>query len=269
MSALRRLLTTLFVVAMLAMGAAQAASTTNFSDQWWVASESGWGASVHQQSDVLFIDLLVYGPDGKPTWFFVAAFLQPTPPGHPVFSGELFATTGPYYAAGFDPAAVSSRKVGTLTFDADTATSAIITYTVDGTLVVKRVTRQTWRYEDFDGTYHGGWNADRSGCITGHANETHFEDALAITVARMGDTLVNVTLTFADGGSESFSGLYTQSGHLGRIDGVFPHSFGNITVTEIEVTSAGFSARFAGDLVSSRWQDWCDMKNGRIGGVRR
>src|SRR6476619_4203554 len=50
---------------------------TNFSDQWWNPSESGWGASVLQQYDTLFIDLFVYGPDGLPRWYTAAVYYQP------------------------------------------------------------------------------------------------------------------------------------------------------------------------------------------------
>jgi hypothetical protein len=53
---------------------ADAASTTNYSDQWWIPAESGWGASVLQQWDTLFIDLFVYGTDNKPAWFTAAAY---------------------------------------------------------------------------------------------------------------------------------------------------------------------------------------------------
>jgi hypothetical protein len=126
-----------------------------------------------------------------------------------------------------------------------------------------------WRYENLSGSYYGGWNGDRSGCINGPGNNTHFEDPLTITVAKNADNAVTVTLQFVDGGSESFSGTYTQSGHMGRIDGVFPQGMGNISIFEIEITISGFTGRFAGDLVTSHWRDWCDMKNGRIGGVRR
>jgi hypothetical protein len=271
MKALRQLLIASFSIAVLSAGAARAASTTNFSDQWWVPSESGWGASVLQQSNTLFIDLMVYGADGKPTWFVAAASLQTNPPGgHAVFIGDLYASTGPYYGAAFKPTLVTQRKVGTLTFDPVSVNDATMSYTVDGAPVVKSVTRQTWSYEKFNGSYHGGWNADRSNCIQGPGNQTHFEDSLAITVAKNdADNAVTVTLHFADGASESFSGTYSQSGHLGRIDGVFPNNAGRISVTEIEITSSGFTARFAGDLITSRWRDWCDMKNGRIGGVLR
>ena len=270
MTILRRIMIAFLTVATLATGVVQAASTTNFSDPWWTEGQSGWGMSVQQQNDVLFIALLVYGTDNQPAWFTASAFHQINPATGPfVFTGDLYLTNGPYYGAAWNPAALSYRKVGTLTFDAATANNATLTYTVDGTPFVKNVTRLTLSYENLGGTYYGGWNGDRPQCINGPANQTHFEDPLTITVAKNTGSAVTVTLRFGDGGSESFSGTYTQSGHLGRIDGVFPDGMGEISVSEIEITSSGFTGRFEGHLVTSHWRDWCFMKSGRIGGVLR
>ena len=67
MKLLRGVMVALLATAMLACGGAMAASTTNYSDQWWIPAESGWGASVLQQNDVLFIDLFVYDTSTSPT----------------------------------------------------------------------------------------------------------------------------------------------------------------------------------------------------------
>src|SRR4051794_21695719 len=147
----------LVAIVLLATSFAHAASTTNFSDQWWDPSESGWGASVLQQRDVLFIDLFVYGTDGRPTWFTAAAYLQPSPgAGRVLFIGDLYLTNGPYFGGAFNPAAVSNRRVGTLTFDASSTDNAALAYTVDNVVVTKNVTRQLWAFEDFSGAYYGG-----------------------------------------------------------------------------------------------------------------
>jgi len=50
---------------------------------------------------------------------------------------NLYATTGPYHGGTFNPALVQIRKVGALTFDASNLNNATISYTVDGTPVVK------------------------------------------------------------------------------------------------------------------------------------
>ena len=53
-----------------------AAVGTNFSDQWWNPAEPGWAASILQQSDLLFVDVLVYDAGGFPIWYTVTAFPQ-------------------------------------------------------------------------------------------------------------------------------------------------------------------------------------------------
>ncbi len=111
MTTIRRAMFAFLTVAMLATGTVRAASTTNFSDQWWIEAESGWGASVLQQADILFIDLFVYGADSKPTWFTAAA-IQParSPAGHMLFTGDLYSTNGPYFGGSVQPRRRQLRK---------------------------------------------------------------------------------------------------------------------------------------------------------------
>ena len=74
MRSCRVLATLLLFAASVAAMPARAALGTNFSDQWWNPNESGWGASVMQQYDTLFIEIFVYDQNLQPTWFFAAAF---------------------------------------------------------------------------------------------------------------------------------------------------------------------------------------------------
>src|SRR5207342_2110621 len=79
-----------------------------------------------------------------------------TAQGHLIFSGDLYLVSGPYFGGLFNPATVSSRKVGMLTLDADSVDTALLSYSVDGVMVAKNVTRQLWRYENLTGNYYGG-----------------------------------------------------------------------------------------------------------------
>jgi hypothetical protein len=101
MTPLRKLVIASLSVAVLAGGTAQAASTSDFSDQWWVPSESGWGASVQQQASTLFIDLMVYASDGKPAWF-VAALSAGQRAGAYRVAGDQMQPRGRHLAT-FDP----------------------------------------------------------------------------------------------------------------------------------------------------------------------
>lgn len=266
MMELRKLLIASLSVAVLAGGAAQAASTSDFSDQWWVPSESGWGASVQQQASTLFINLMVYAGDGKPGWFSAAAYQQANAPaGHTVFAGDLYATTGPSPSGAFDPALVKARKVGALTFDASSLHNAILSYTVDGTPVVKNVQRQTWSYENLTGNYDAVWFTR---CLGLPEHSPPFDWTVTVTAVRHNaDNTVSINLSCPmcwTNFSHEFRGTYTQAGHLGQIavDLVAPDA-GSITIVEIAKTSTGFTARFEGTMTISGWT--CQTVDGRMG----
>ena len=266
MRALRKLLIASLSVVLLAGGTAQAASTSDFSDQWWVPSESGWGASVEQQANTLVVDLMVYGSDGKPTWFSGAALQQANAPaGHTVFTGDLYATTGPYHGGTFNPALVQIRKVGALTFDASNLNNATISYTVDGTPVVKNVTRLTWSYENLGGAYDAVWF---NRCLGIDEYASPFDWTVTNTSLRHNaDNTVSIKLSCPmcwTNFSHEFRGTYTQTGHLGQIaaDLVAP-DVGSITIVEIAKSTAGFTGRYTANMTISGWT--CHTVDGRIG----
>jgi hypothetical protein len=273
MKLLREVLAALLATAMLACGGATASSTTNYSDQWWNPAEDGWGASVLQQHDVLFIDLFVYDANSSATWFTAAVFLQAgAPAGHTVFTGDLYRTTGPYYGGAFNPAAVIRTRVGTLTFDANSATTAVMTYTVDGTPVVKNVTRQLWRYENIGGIYVGGIANDET-CGTQVSERS--SDHVRLDIVHRADNGVSIGLEITSDAERvtcTITGTYSQSGHMGQIlNGTMQCAGGALTGTinmlEIERSVAGLMARF--NAVTQSPAGPCTLTNGSIGGVRR
>jgi hypothetical protein len=261
MTILRRTLTALLSAALLAPGVAGAAPATDYTDQWWTPVESGWGAAVLQQGETLLVGLFVYGGDARPTWFTTATtFKAGAPAGHETFAGDLFQTTGPYYGGAWNAGAVAYRRVGALTFDATAPNAATLSYTVDGTLVTKSVTRQTWRYENLTGVYETVWN-------TTCGNPSPFDWYVTRTVIRHGaDNTVTMVVTcplcFTDFRHE-LRGIYTQSGHLGRIAAeLVATGTGSITAAEITKTAVGFTARLTGELAISG--QTCRITNGTI-----
>jgi choice-of-anchor C domain-containing protein len=258
-------------------------ATRTLTDQWYIEAESGWGAAVLQQGNTLFIDLFVYGADGKPTWFVAAATYQSgAPTGHVVFTGDVYTATGPYYGAAFNSAPVLGRKVGTLTFDSDTVETATLTYSVDGTNVVKNVTRQTWRLENIAGSYYGGFVWDQA-CGPGGTERDHMEFFGSLQSTHSADNVVTIVWQITSvtengvaqpvpaNASISLTGPYTQSGHMGKVQGTLNFAFGDEVGTlpwnlfEIERTINGIVGRFTSD---SPYSDACHY-DGRFGGVRR
>jgi hypothetical protein len=235
-----------------------------------------------RQLDYVFF---VYGTDTKPTWFTAAAYLQGNAPaGHALFTGDLYSTTGPYYGGAFNPGAVGYAKVGTLAFDADSGNTATLTYNVGGVQVVKNVTRQLWRNENLSGSYYGGFAWDQP-CEDGTDNDP-FEIFGTLQFNHNADNTVRIDLqitsAFSNGvpqpipanATASITGPYTQSGHMGQIQGTFKYSSGQEIGTlpwnlfEIERTINGVTGRFNGQVPG----DGCKVYrryDGRFGGVRR
>jgi hypothetical protein len=227
------------------MGVAHAASPIDFSDQWWTAGEPGWGASVLQQADTLFVNLMVHGADGKPTWYTAAVPYQTGfAPGRSVFAGELYLTNGTYYGAPWNAAALAIRKVGSLTFDAASGNAATLSYAVDGVPVVKTVGRQTWRYENLTGTYDAVWE---NSCGNGVWHLIPLDGFSSTTIRHSADDKVTMSVSYpfylSDDKNE-FQGTYTQAGHLGQIAADLVDPGGTVTIFEIAKTATGFTARF-------------------------
>ena len=92
----------------------------NYEGLWWAAagSESGWGLSVAQQGDTLFVGWFTYDSSGKPWWLSMTA--NKTAPNG--YSGLLIETSGPpFNTVPFNPDEVTRTPIGaaTLTFSDD------------------------------------------------------------------------------------------------------------------------------------------------------
>jgi hypothetical protein len=260
---LRVLFVTLATVTCFVLATPSRASLgTNFSDQWWNPGESGWGASVLQQYDTLFIDLFVYGSDGRPTWYTAAVYYQPQS-GRSLFTGDLYVTSGPWFGGFFNPANVGTRRVGTLQFDANGTDFATLTYSVDGVVVQKAIQRQLWAYEDFTGSYYGGLVYNQSSCANA-ADNGHVEELGPFQI----DHPANNTFTMAvqsNFGNCTIVGNYSQLGHMGTVEANYSCTYGisgTMTLYELERTAAGMTGRFVAD------NNAC-LASGTLGGVQR
>jgi serine protease len=117
---------------------------TNYQDLWWAApagSESGWGINFTQQGDVIFATWFTYEAGGSPLWLTFRA--SRSAPG--VYTGTLQRYTGPPFNAAFDPGRVAPTPVGTATLAFANGDAASFTYTVNGIMQTKAITRQVFR----------------------------------------------------------------------------------------------------------------------------
>jgi len=248
-AAFRRALSSMLVMIAFA-GAPLPALATNYGDLWWNPAESGWGMQASQQGNAMFITLYVFRQDRSATWLNGLAFA--TSAAATTFSGELYRASGPYYGGAFAPPAVN-QAVGTMTFQANSPTTATLTYTVEGVTVTKAIQRLPLRLHNLSGTYIGSFLSVQTGCTTpppnplfngsGQFTIVHNPPAEAVTItAVLSDNLVNFTC--------NYQGTYSQLGNIGSIAGTYTCTSGQAgtwNATEIELsTLGGILGRYGG-----------------------
>jgi hypothetical protein len=221
---------------------------------WWkspAGSESGWGMNLAHQADIIFATWFTYDASGKAWWLSMTA---PLVSGGNVYSGTLYATTGPAFnAVPFNPALVLPAAVGTgkLTFsDADNGTFA---YTVNGVSQVKAITREVF----------GPVPICRFGVQSDLAKATNYQDlwwnapagsesGWGINITHQGTTLFVTWFTYdVDGsplwlsGTAQKTAATTYAGTLNRTRGpafnAIPWSPAGVTLTQVGTVSLTFA----------------------------
>ena len=248
MPALRRAACALLVaVSLFAPPPATAtAYSTDQSDLWWTdppSSENGWGFQLVQRGSVIFATIFVYGTTGTPTWYVATM----GPAGGATWSGDLYTTTGPWFGTmPYNPALFTFRKVGTMTWAAQTSTTGTLTYDVDGLTIVKNVTRQTLVLDDYSGTYLGAIHFTSSGCTNPSDNTPPVDAPLTtISVTQSGQS-ISITISIL-GLAITISGTLSQSGRFGSVLGTYTATggeIGNASVSTLDVQVNALTATF-------------------------
>ena len=271
-----RLLRRLAAIALLSMAIAPpawaTAYSTDFSDIWWNAAESGWGVNIIQQRDVLFATFFIYNADNTSRWY-VASNLSPiaAPSGTFAFRGRLFQTTGPWFGAStFNPLAVGVVDVGEVTFTFPTPGTGSVAYSINGVSVTKQITRSSFRDTVPTGRFVGGMSFVASGC-SNPARNGPFNLAGTIVATAAGNA-VTLRLDSVSGTSLStciFNGNWTQQGRLGSINnGAWACTNNGVQSNSGTFTLSGFDLQVNGAHATFTANDQsCDYL-GRFGGIR-
>jgi hypothetical protein len=109
-------------------------------DLWWSGpGENGWGISLIQHRDVLFVNLFAYDAQGAPTWYVMTSGTWN--PEHTKYTGNVYSPKGSafyaYDAGRFDIGA----PIGTATFTFANPNQASFDYTISGVTGHKDITR--------------------------------------------------------------------------------------------------------------------------------
>jgi subtilisin family serine protease len=197
-------------------------SAAVWTDMWWNPSESGWGVNIADQAGVLFIILYLYGQDGNPRWYSAGVFQTSiNSSGYPIYQGDLYFTTGPWFDAPFNPQAVNRQKVGSLTFSPSTPYSAQLSYSVNGVNVSKQIQRFTFNHIPLTGYYLGGLVTRFNNC--GFGPPPGFEENVQLDIydtVNQDGVSGQMTIDFYENGNYSCRalGTYQQYGSLYEVN---------------------------------------------------
>ena len=124
------------------------ASSTNYQDLWWNASESGWGLNITHQDNTLFATLFTYDATGRDLWLVMSAGQRQADGS---YLGELYRTRGSAFNASpvVPTGAGDVTAVGTMRLRFADGERGELTYTYNGATVTKQITRQVFASPTF------------------------------------------------------------------------------------------------------------------------
>ncbi len=227
--------------------AVAAGGPANYQDLWWAGpQENGWGMSISQHRDLLFIGLYIYGADGRPTFAVIPGGTWNA--GHTAYTGSIYIPSGSWYG-GYDASrfdAGSPVGSGTVTFTS--ASTATFTYTIQGTSGSKSIQRQLFGPRDATpvATYGDLWWGGASQNGWGVAINQQYRMLFAVWYTY--DTAGRPTWFVVPGGTWTAANVYTGtayrtsgSGWLGAAYDASrfqPQPVGNVTFTFTDLHNA-------------------------------
>lgn len=117
-------------------------TSTEITGLWWNANESGWGATLTHQYDVVFVTMFVYDSIGNPTWY-VADNCAVAASG---CTGGLYKVSGGSLPSGtWSSVNIAATPVGTISLVFTDKDTGSMNYTIDGVNGSKAITRQVFR----------------------------------------------------------------------------------------------------------------------------
>lgn len=121
-------------------GSGNQPTATNYTDVWWGgAAQNGWGVAIIQEGAQLAGAWYTFNQAGQPVWYLFNGGTWTTPTTH---TASLFRSTGsPLIGAVYNPNALVTVNAGTVTFSFTGASTANMTYTVDGVTQSKPIER--------------------------------------------------------------------------------------------------------------------------------
>jgi hypothetical protein len=225
--------------------AAQIYLGTVFTGLYSTPGESGSGVTATHEEPVIFLTFYVYRSDRSAYWLTATVARAPDVNGSFNYTGDLYETSGPPLGGPFDPATVTYRKVGTVSWLSRDAYTVALNYTVDGVMISKNLTRFTLNNLNFAGTYLGTIAYQTANCSPPSLNGRTFAQGGNMTITQAPNAL---TAVVQGSTTCTLAGDYMQRGSWGNSTGNFSCSDGTagpMVMVAMQMTVAGFTAQFA------------------------
>ena len=222
---------------------------------WWNANESGWGATITQQSTVMFITMFVYDSSGNPVWYTMSCAVAGAS-----CSGDMLkfnggtAPTTPWNANGLNFAKVGGMV---LTFTGNDA--GTMTYTLNGASSTRQITRQMFGpptpvVPGLAGQWQGAIIETRSNCAQAQNNggrATYGQYDINMGGGATGTGPIAITLSGVTGLQCAYTGNFTTNGARLQANGTLSCSDGKRGTwasTSMLVSAKSMSLEFAVQL---------------------
>lgn len=181
---------------------------------WWNANESGWGASITQQSDKIFVAMYVYDIAGNATWYTMLCSAN----GATCTSDLLRNKGGVLPTTAWNGSNISATKVGTMGLQFTSNDAATMIYTLDGLNATKQITRFVFGppppvVSSLAGTWFGAIIETRSNCAQSQNNggrATYGQYDIGIGAGPSG--AISISLAGVTGLQCTYSGTFTTNG---------------------------------------------------------
>jgi len=244
---LKRLPAAALILALLVPFRAAAIDTSaDYTDIWYVPSESGWGVNLVQSENFIFATFFVYGPGNVPTWY-TAQMLSDS---NGNFAGNLYSFVGTYFGSPWKSGNLVRTLAGTASFAPSSAYQGTLTYTLSpsGPTVTKPIQRQSLTAIVIGGNYVGGQSGTYSG--NGCGLQGSYSDTFNVTVTQPSDgSPATFAFTYTSGISCTWSGTLVQQGGLYSMPNAsYQCSEGTnstASMDEIKATAHGIEAIFS------------------------
>jgi hypothetical protein len=181
---------------------------------WWNASESGWGATLTQQSSLLFVTMFVYDPTGNATWYTASCTIAST-----TCTGDLLRVRGGASpTAAWTSGSLAPSKTGAITLTFTSNDTASMAYTIDGVAASKQISRQIFgplppATPSLAGVWYGAIIEARSNCSQSQNNgnrATYGQYTIGMGVGPNGG--LSIILSGVTGLQCTYNGNFTTNG---------------------------------------------------------